>query len=244
MAWINEAHPDGQPGIVDPRHAWMPRAARHVTVERPASPSPKPRASTHGVDQRGTPRRASRHRGSTPRVDAARSAARDRRTPGIPAAGTKSIHAWRGSTRHTPAGRASTHGVDQRGTLRREEHPRMAWINEAHPDAHQGTVDPRHAWIPRAARHVHPKSAAPPAFMTADKNPSTHGVDQRASRRPGEIYPGSSPRSINHALASSASCSNHAWVDPSRYVYPHASMSAINCALPTPGNCAASTICR
>ncbi len=57
-------------------------------------------------------------------------------------------------------------------------------------------------------------------------------------------YATGNPRSINHAFASSASCSNHACVDPSRYVYPQASMSAINRALPTPGSCPASTICR
>ena len=57
-------------------------------------------------------------------------------------------------------------------------------------------------------------------------------------------YATGKPRSISHAFASSASCSNHAFVDPSRYVYPQASMSAISRWLPTPGSCPASTICR
>ena len=52
------------------------------------------------------------------------------------------------------------------------------------------------------------------------------------------------PRPTNQTRAFSASCSNHARVEPSRYEYPQASISAISRALPTPGNASDNTICR
>ncbi len=115
----------------------------------------------------------------------------------------------------------------------------------------------RHAPVANRARgFTQPASRVRPATPSRLRRPArTAPSEKRGAARSGASprargqprprpYATGNPRSTSHAFASSASCSNHACVDPSRYVYPQASMSAINRALPTPGKRPASTICR
>jgi len=128
-------------------------------------------ASTHGVDLRGTKnavrQRRDNRRRSTPCVDAARSAAH---VSGL--AALMHIGLWpalkpyrsRIAACLLSPRNASTHGVDLRGTANafpsayRETWARFGGditIGTTAGDVTIG-VDPRHAWIPRAARRMCP----------------------------------------------------------------------------------------
>ena len=144
LRWNPRAHrPSNDPrrkNPVDPRHAWIPRAARQ------SQPKPRNHGATKPSDVQPRPKKTVRVHG----------------------AGTESIHAWRGSTIDPrPYGPAN--------------------------DPRRSTVDPRHAWIPRAARQrpattaqpdrptFTPGRRRPSGFMAPERRASTHGVDHDRS---------------------------------------------------------------
>ncbi|MCS4235184.1 hypothetical protein M2421_002364 [Stenotrophomonas sp. BIGb0135] len=206
---------------VDPRHAWIPRAARQCPptpgdrgATRPSDVHPRPKKTVrvHGAGTesihawRGStidplqygpandPRRKKSRR-STPCVDTARSAA------------TPAEAAW--PRRNQPVRRSTPAEEDRPGSWRRNgEHPRMAWIHDrirvhtapAMTRDVKNPVDPRHAWIPRAARQRPP-------------TPGDHGAT-----RPSDVHPRPKKTVRVHGAGTE---SIHAWrgstIDPRQY---------------------------
>jgi len=125
--------------------------------------------------------RRKKSRRSTPCVDTARSAA------------TPAEAAW--PRRNQPVRRSTPAEEDRPGSWRRNgEHPRVAWIYDgirvhtAPPMTRdvKNPVDPRHAWIPRAARQRPPKPGRPRRNHTVRRSPQAEEDRPGSWRRNGE----------------------------------------------------------